>query len=107
MPPPEEPYHKHMFSTYNGTALQQPHLVGHLGPGIQGLIVWTRKRVPTGLYEHGEIPPKSPFIKGGLFKTFRQIPLFYKGGSGGISFRVQENKSNLLDAATNNFGAAL
>jgi hypothetical protein len=31
-------------------------------------------------------PPKSPFFKGGLYKEFRQVPPFGKGGLGGIWF---------------------
>jgi hypothetical protein len=41
--------------------------------------------------------PKSPFIKGGLPHKFPGVPLFYKGGQGGLSgYPERKNLFSLL-----------
>ncbi len=47
----------------------------------------------TRLYNLIENPLKSPFVKGGLSKGFRQLPPFDKGGVGGIYIRDTVNKN--------------
>jgi hypothetical protein len=94
-----------MISIDNHTAPQSPR-VAFRGLGIREFVMRVSQWLPPCFYNHIDNPFKSPFGQRGLAKGFRQVPPLAKGVGGGISIRVQVNKSTLLDAPLINAGVA-